>query len=241
MTVKIIVLKNKKEAARRTAEIFVEAVKRKPNIILGLPTGKTFIPIYREIAKLQRKKKISFARVKTFNLDEFFGLKSEDKRSFRYWMNKNLFAKVDTRKENIFFLDGTAGDFKKECSDYEREIKKFGGIDLQFLGLGVNGHIGFNEPGSSFASRTRRVKLTRSTLKANAAGVPHFALTMGIGTILRARKIILTATGKSKSCAVKEMVCGKISKKIPASALRSHKNIILILDKDAASELKTKV
>jgi len=239
-TNKIMVFDNSKEVAKKTAEIFVNAVARKPNIILGLPTGKTFIPIYREVVRLSKKKKISFAKVRTFNLDEFYGLKIGEKGSFSNYMNKNLFDKVDIKRQNIFMLNGNARDFSKECAVYENKIKKLGGIDLQFLGLGVNGHIGFNEPGSAFGSRTRRVKLTSYTRKLNAflfssaTSVPRYALTMGIGTILDAKKIILVATGKSKSGIVREIVRGKINKKIPASALCRHKNVTLILDKDAA-------
>ncbi|MBS3088921.1 glucosamine-6-phosphate deaminase [Candidatus Pacearchaeota archaeon] len=235
---KLIILKNKEEAARRAAEIFVEAIQRKPNLVLGLPTGKTFVPIYREIVKLCGKKKISFAGVKTFNLDEYFGLKFGDKRSFRYYMNRNFFSKAGMGEGKIFMLNGDVKDFRRECLDYEREIRKAGGIDLLFLGIGLNGHIGFNEPGSSFASRTRRVKLTESTRKSNAVGVPGYALTMGIGTILGARKIVLVATGRNKSLVVRKIINGEITTRVPASALRRHKNTTVILDKDAASGLK---
>lgn len=242
-TNKLLVLNKRRDVAKKCAEIFVEAVKNKPDIVLGLPTGKTFVPIYHEIVKLCKKEKVSLAKVRTFNLDEFFGLKSGDKKSFRHYMDKNFFDKVDIARKNIFFLNGDVGDFKKECDDYEQEIRKAGGIDLQFLGIGVNGHIGFNEPGSVFTSRTRRVELTKSTREENAsefgsaAKVPQFALTVGIGTVLKSRKIVLAATGKTKSQIIEEVVCGKISKKIPASALRKHKDVCFLLDKDAASRV----
>ena len=135
ITDRIIILKNKEEVVRRAAEIFVEAVKRKPNIVLGLPTGKTFVPIYREIVRISAKKKISFAKVRTFNLDEFFGLKFEDRRNFRTYMNKNLFNKVNMREENIFMLNSNAKDFRKECFNYEREIKKSELKDYLLKGL----------------------------------------------------------------------------------------------------------
>ena len=243
-TDKIIILEDSKAVAKQTAEIFVEAIRKKPNIVLGLSTGETFIPVYRNIVKFYRKKKISFAKVKTFNLDEFYGIKSDSMGSLFEYMEKNLFGHINLKRKNIYFLNGGVEDWKKECDKYEREIKKVGGIDLQFLGLGVNGHIGFNEPWSLFASKTRKVKLTDSTRKAevqwfgSVKRVPRFALTMGIRTILSAGNIILVATGKRKAQAVKRIVYSKPVKKIPASVLCKHKNVILILDEDAASEIK---
>jgi len=222
--VSFIVLDNKKEVARFVSEIILKQVTKKQSSILGLATGKTMIPIYKKLTK------INFSKTKTFNLDEY--LNSNKLRSF---MNKYLFNKINIKKENIFFLDGKTNNPAKECEQYEKQIKK-NKIDLQILGIGRNTHIGFNEPGSKFNSKTRKVKLTEQTRKDNPNSEPY-ALTMGIKTILQAKKIILIATGKHKARAVKQTIESKPSIEIPATALQKHKNTIFILDKAAASKI----
>ncbi|PIN94450.1 glucosamine-6-phosphate deaminase [Candidatus Pacearchaeota archaeon CG10_big_fil_rev_8_21_14_0_10_30_48] len=223
------------EVAKLAAKIVANNIKENPKIVLGLATGNTMISFYRELVKYYKKGFISFSRVKTFNLDEYYGLDSKSKTSFRNFMNKNLFDKVDIKEKNINFLDGDVKNFEKECKRYENKIKEVGGINLQILGIGVNGHIGFNEPGSSFTSVTRKVKLSQSTQKVNAKEfrgkeIPKYALTMGIKTILSANKTILLAIGGEKARIIKKTLEGKITKKVPASVLRKHKNILIIID-----------
>jgi len=233
----IKILKSKSEIAKYAAKIIKNQIEAKPNTILGLATGNTMLPLYKELIKL----KINFKKVKTFNLDEYCGLKPKNKTSFRYFMEKNLFKHVNIKKSNINFLRGDKKDYKKECSNYERKIKSLGGIDLQILGIGQNGHIAFNEPGSSFKSKTRRIKLTTSTKKANSSDfnsyekVPNYALTMGIGTIMKSKQILLIANGKHKREVIKKTLSGKITTKVPASILRKHKNTKFILDLQTVS------
>lgn len=231
--IELIREKNKKKVAEASAKIVLQEIKKKPNLILGLATGRTMAPFYKELVKRAKKEKISFANVKTFNLDEYAGIREKDKESLRYFMNKNFFSKVDLKKENINFLDGKARNFKKECLRYENKIKKSGGIDLQVLGIGRNGHIAFNEPGSSIKSKTRKVRLSEETRKVDFGSLkdaPEFALTTGISTILNSRKILLLTFGKEKKKAVQNSLHGKISSKVPASFLRRHKKVIFVVD-----------
>ncbi len=237
---KIIFLKNKKDVGKNAASIVADAVRKKSNLVLGLASGRTMIPLYRELVRLFNNMKTSFSRVRSFNLDEYSGLNGRDKTSLRYFMNKHLFNRVNIKRENIHFLDGRTRDKNRECKKFEDSIKDSGGIDLIILGIGRNGHIGFNEPGSSFNSLTRRVKLSETTRKDNKR-VPKYALTIGIKTIMKARKIILLASGKNKADAVGLAVKGKISKELPASVLRKHRDVIFILDKSAASLLEDNI
>ncbi len=240
----IIIAKNYRELSRLAAEAVIRQIRRKPRTVLGLPTGHTPIELYHDLVAAYQTKKISFRYVSTFNLDEYVGLNQTDPRGYHSYMRKNLFSKVDLKPENEHILDGRASNVKKECARFEAQLRKVGGIDLLILGIGKDGHIGFNEPGSKINSKTRTVKLSESTRRANAkyfgsaAKVPRRALTMGIGTIMQAKKIILLAHGKEKAAIVKQALSGKISAKIPASFLRQHRNLIVILDKAAASKLK---
>lgn len=233
---KVIIVKNKKESVKKAVLIISSVIKKKPKSVLGLATGRTMIPLYKELIKKYKKNEIDFSKIHTFNLDEYVGLKENDKRSFHYFMNKYLFNHININKNGIYFPDS---NFKK----YEREIKKFGGIDLQILGIGKNGHIGFNEPGSSFQSKTRKVKLSDDTRKSNYKSfklfrkVPKSAFTMGIKTIMNSKKIILLAFGKEKTDVVSKTINGKITTEIPASVLRKHRNITFIMDKKAAKKL----
>lgn len=235
---RVIIFKDKKEAVEKASSIILNEAAKNPDSVLGLATGGTMIPLYKKLAKEYKKRRVDFSRLKTFNLDEYSGLKPGDKHSYHYYMDKNFFSKVNIPKKSIHFPSSGASG-----SDYEKQIKKFGGLDICLLGLGRNGHIAFNEPGSSFKSCTRKVRLTDNTIKANsrffrnAKQVPREAYTMGISTILKSKKIILLAFGNKKAEAVKQAVEGKISERVPASALRLHKNSILILDSRAAARL----
>ncbi len=231
---KIVIVNNAKDVGERAASLVAQATKERPNLILGLATGKTMIPFYRGLIKLYRKKKVSFAEVKSFNLDEYIGLKSRDKGSLRYFMEKNFFSKVDFKKENVHFLDGRAKNKKRECENYERQIKK-SRIGLQILGIGRNGHIGFNEPGSSFKSKTREVFLSESTRRKK---IPRKALTMGISNIMNTKEIFLLASGREKAEIIHRVLHGMISEDVPASVLQKHRNVVFILDKKAARQLE---
>lgn len=233
---KIIIKKNKKEAAHEAAKIVVAELQKNARLVLGLATGKTMIPFYKELVSQSKKQKISFSQVTTFNLDEYVGISSENKKSFRYFMEKNFFSKVDLQKSNINFLNGMSKNFSHECARYELALARSGGIDLQILGIGRNAHIAFNEPGSSEKSKTRKVELSKETIKINSS--PKSALTVGISTILRSKKIILLAFGKEKSQAIYNALHAKVSSNVPASFLREHKNATFILDEKAFSNIK---
>ena len=242
-TFRFLVLNSSNAVIKESVDIIIDSVKSKPNLVLGLATGDTMIPLYKELVNQYKERKISFSKVRTFNLDEYHGLESTSKKSYRSFMNKNLFNHININKKNINFLDGTVKNYNKECLRYEKKIKSLGGIDLQILGIGANGHIGFNEPGSKTNSLTRRVRLSMSTRKANkhlfkSESVPQYALTMGIKTIMASKKIILLATGKDKAKAVKKSAYGRITTRTPASILRKHPDVSFILDKNSASSIK---
>ena len=244
----IVVCKTKEEASRKAAEMITAAVAKNPKTVLGLATGSTPVLMYNEMAKAVKAKKVSYKQVKSWNLDEYVGLAGTHDQSYRYFMNKNLFEKIDIKIQNTHVLNGLAKNFAKECASYEAGIKKAGGIDIQVLGIGSDGHIAFNEPGTSLSSRTSVVYLTPSTIKDNARlffkgkedEVPTRALSMGVGTICEARKIILLAFGKGKADAVKGMVEGGITQFCTASALQMHPDAWVFCDEEAASKLKLK-
>jgi glucosamine-6-phosphate deaminase len=231
-------------AARALALDVVRTVTRTPSVVLGLPTGRTPIPLYGELVRLYHAGRISFAQASTFNLDEFVGVASRDPRSYQSFMRAHLFDHVDFQRARIHFLNGTARDLEAECNRYERAIARAGGIDLQLLGLGANGHIGFNEPGEALAALTHRSRLRPSTRRANAAWfdnrlvlVPREALSMGMATILNARRIVLIATGRRKARCVERTVRGPVTSQLPASFLQLHGNAEVWVDRDAASRL----
>ncbi len=233
----IFIEKDYNQVSKRASEIILSFLKNNPKAVLGLATGSTPQKTYELIARNYKENKISFKNIKTFNLDEYIGLDNFHKQSYHSYMRKNLFDKVDINLKNTFFPT----DFKS-CLDYEKEIIKVHGIDLQILGIGRNGHIGFNEPYSSFKSKTREVSLTKTTIRDNSRfftnkkDVPTKAVTMGIGTIMKAKMIILLASGKNKQQAVLNAILGKVSIKNPASILQNHKNVIFIVDKDCISK-----
>ena len=242
----IVICKTKEEASRKAAEMITAAVKKNPKIVLGLATGSTPVPMYKEMIKAVKAKKVSYKQVRTWNLDEYWGLPGTHDQSYRYFMDKNLFDSIDIKKSNTHVLNGLAKDWRKECADYEAQIKDAGGIDLQVLGIGSDGHIAFNEPGSSLASRTRMVYLTPQTIQDNArffekaSDVPTSALSMGVGTICEAKKVILLAFGANKADAVQGMVEGGMSQYCTASALQAHNDAWVFCDEEAASKLKLK-
>jgi glucosamine-6-phosphate deaminase len=231
---KLIITKNYKEMSEKASEIILNEIKRKPNLTLGLPTGKTPKKLYKKLIKAYKKNKVDFSKIRTFNLDEYYPVKENDRKSYKYYMFKRLFNKININKDNIHLLNGSSKNPKKECKDYEDKIRK-NPIDLQILGIGINGHIGFNEPSSLPTSKTRLVHLALATVKRNK--YLDKGLSMGISTILKSKEILLLASGKDKSQAVKDLINGKINKNLPASFLKNHKNITIIIDKGAGSLL----
>jgi glucosamine-6-phosphate deaminase len=242
--VRITIFKNEREASLSLARRIASEMAATPEIVLGLPTGRTPIHMYRELVRLHARGGPDFSRVTTFNLDEFLGIAPSHPGSYRSFMETHLFAHVNLDPERIHFLNGATEDPEKECARYEAAIDAAGGIDLQILGLGTNGHIGFNEPARTLEPRTHRVTLKPSTRRSNAPlfggdpeAVPREALSMGMATIMRARAPILLATGKSKASCIAKVVNGPITTRLPASCLQLHPNVELMLDQAAASRL----
>jgi glucosamine-6-phosphate deaminase len=222
----------------------VDAVTRRPGLVIGLPTGRTPLPLYAELVRLTRTEQVDWSEVRTFNLDEFVGLGAGDPGSYREFMQARLFAPLALRPEHIHFLNGRAADLDAECERYERAITDAGGLDMLVLGIGANGHIGFNEPGEALTARTHRVTLVERTRAANAmwfdgdrSRVPREALTMGMATILRARTIVLIATGETKTDAVRAMLYGRVTTQNPASFLQLHPQVSVLLDELLANQL----
>jgi glucosamine-6-phosphate deaminase len=243
--VRITVFTTEREASAALARRVAEGLRYKPSLVLGLPTGRTPTHLYRELAKMRARGDVDFSRATTFNLDEFVGVPPEHPASCRSFMERHLFAHVNLAPERIHFLIGSAADPDVERARYERAIEAAGGIDLQILGLGTNGHIGFNEPARELAAQTHRVTLKPSTRRANAAlfggdpgAVPHEALSMGMATILHARAIVLLATGKSKAGCIARVVRGPITTRLPGSFLQLHSNVDVFLDQSAAANLE---
>lgn len=236
------ILENAQEIGVAVGRLFVEQVKGKPDSVLGLATGSSPIPTYQFLTKEYNAGNISFRNVTTFNLDEYCDLPRDDKNSYYSFMFANLFRHTDIDPGRVNFLDGNAADEKAECAQYEARIQAAGGIDLQLLGIGNNGHIGFNEPADKFTHTTYKVALTQSTLEANKrffpdSDMPHYALTMGIDSIMQAKRIVLIATGEAKAQAVYNMIKGEVSPKCPASVLQKHEDAHIFLDRDAAKLL----
>lgn len=220
-----------------------DQLRGKGNSVIGLATGSTFIPFYSYIAAHFHAEGISFGKAVTFNLDEYFPISHSNRDSYHSYMEEHLFSLIDVDAANTHIPDGSTSDPEGEAKRYDEMIRRAGGIDLQFLGLGRNGHIGFNEPGTPFRSRTHLTALTQSTIDANSplfsggADVPHSALTMGIGTIMEARRIVLLAFGAQKAEAVRDALRLEVSENVPASALRRHPDAVFMLDEAAASLL----
>jgi glucosamine-6-phosphate deaminase len=243
----IIIFDNEQQVATNAAKWVTELINTKLKPVLGLATGNTPISLYQQLVNSHHNGQLSFKNTTSFNLDEYLGIEASNEQSYRHFMNKNLFDHVDIDKNNTFLPTCKQGENPRiQGLAYEKKIKDAGGIDLQILGIGANGHIGFNEPTSSLASRTRIKTLTQQTLADNSRLFkkdefqPTLAMTMGIATILDARYIVLIATGGNKAQAVKNMITGPVSAICPASVLQMHENTIVLLDKAAASELEDK-
>ncbi|MCX6113492.1 MAG: glucosamine-6-phosphate deaminase [Proteobacteria bacterium] len=243
----IIILKDHEQVSRYAFNIVSETLKKKRNAVLGMSTGKTPLRLYELMANAYKKRKISFKDVITFNLDEYIGIDGKHIGSYRSYMNKNLFLHTDINPKNIFFPDNNIKHLCSSGNEYEKKIKQKGGIDLQILGIGENGHIGYNEPISSLSSRTRVKMLTSATMvlnkypfKGTKIKQPRFAMTMGIGTIMEAKKIIILATGSNKEDIVAKAIEGPVTAMHPASVLQFHNNVKFIIDEAAAKKLKLK-
>lgn len=227
----------------RAAQVMAAEIIHRPNCVLGLATGSTPIGMYKRLIELNKEGKLSFKEVRTVNLDEYKGLSPEHDQGYRYFMQKQLFDHVDILPENTRVPDGLASDPDGECTGYDAYIRSLGGIDLQLLGVGHNGHIGFNEPADAFALETNLVNLAESTIQANARffasadEVPRQAMTMGIQTIMQARKVLVAVSGKDKAAIVKKAFTGPVTPQVPASILQMHPDVILVGDKAALSEL----
>jgi glucosamine-6-phosphate deaminase len=230
--------------AAALGRMVIDMIRRLPGAVLGLPTGRTPLALYAELVRISREDRIDWSDVRTFNLDEFVGVAAGGPGSYCAFMRERLFRHVNIRPEHIGFLDGNAADLDAECERYERAITEAGGIDLMVLGIGSNGHIGFNEPADALTARTHRAILDEPTRTANAlwfdgnlARVPHEALTMGMATILRARAIVLIATGETKIDAVRAMLYGGVTPRVPASFLQLHPHVTVMLDRLLADQL----
>lgn len=240
----ILIFKNEVEGGRKAAEIVKEIINEKKDAVLGLATGSTPIEMYKELIRLYENKEVSFKDVKSVNLDEYVGLSGEHEQSYRYFMNDNLFNHIDIDKNNTYVPNGLSQDFEKEALEYEDLIKRLGGQDCQILGVGQNGHIGFNEPNSKLDSITHVEDLTESTIEANKRffesvnDVPRKAISMGMGSILKARKIILLAFGEAKADVIKSLEDSKITTEIPVTLLKLHPDVTVIVDESAASKLR---
>ena len=237
---KVIVTKNYEEMSVEAGKILAQTIKNKPDCVLGLATGSTPVGAYDYLADLFNKNELSFSKVSSINLDEYYPLSAEDSQSYRYFMNENLFDRVDIDKSKTFVPNGTAKDVAAACEEYDKRIDEMG-IDVQVLGIGRNGHIGFNEPNQELHRGTHLTPLTDDTINANARffaseqEVPKHAITMGMGSVFKARKIILLASGKSKAEAIKQVVTGGITTSCPASLLCLHPDVTVICDEDAYS------
>ncbi|MDT8390849.1 MAG: glucosamine-6-phosphate deaminase [Lentisphaeria bacterium] len=241
-----IIIQDRAAASATGAAIIARLVRKKPNAVLGLATGSTPLPLYQELIRLHREEGLDFSHVTTFNLDEYVGLAPDHPASYNAFMRENLFDHLNIPESSIHIPDGLAKDIPAHCQAYEDQIQAAGGIDLQVLGIGSDGHIGFNEPTSSLVSRTRIKTLTEETRQDNARffssidDVPYHVLTMGVGTVMDSRVCLMLAFGEQKAAGVAAMVEGPISASIPATALQMHQHVHVLVDTAAAAKLKGK-
>lgn len=241
--IKIYEAKDYQEMSRKAANILSAQVISKPDSVLGLATGSTPIGMYDQLVEWYNKGDVDFSEVKTVNLDEYKGLARDNDQSYYYFMHKHLFDRVNINPDNTNVPDGTQMDSEKECARYEKLIESMGGVDIQLLGIGRNGHIGFNEPDNCFAKTTHCVDLTESTIEANkrffasADDVPRQAYTMGIGTIMKAKKILLIVNGEDKADALAKAVYGPVTPEVPASILQFHNDVVIVADQAALSKM----
>lgn len=237
----IHIFNNAEEIGKAVANLIVEQVNEKPDSVLGFATGASPVPTYKSLIKAYNKGKVSFKDITTFNLDEYCDLPKDDKNSYYTFMHENLFNHIDVKEENVNFLNGNAEDTDSECMRYD-DLLTENKIDIQLLGVGRNGHIGFNEPSNKFTKGSFKVRLSQSTIDANSVyfdenPMPNYALTMGTVSIMKSKQIILIATGRSKSDAIDGLVNGDITPSCPASVLQLHPNVHIFLDKAAAARL----
>ena len=240
----VIIRANADAAAELVARIIAAEMRANPHLVLGLATGRTMEAVYQKLVRMHREEALDFSLCSTFNLDEYVGLPPDDPHSYRHYMREHLFGHLNIETRNTHLPNGMAADLDAECRNYEHIIAKFGGIDLQLLGIGRAGHIGFNEPLSALRSRTRVKALSPTTLAQNASlfggpdNVPRRAITMGVGTILECRRCVLLATGADKADIVAKAVEGPITSMISATALQWHLRCTVVVDEDAADQLQ---
>ena len=243
---KLIKSKNYEEMCAKVARIFAAQITLKPNSVLGLATGSTPIGMYQELVRKYNEDRVDFGKVRTVNLDEYIGLSGDNDQSYRYFMNHNLFNHVDIDKSQTFVPNGLAADPEAECVNYENIVAGMGGVDIQLLGIGNNGHIGFNEPSESYIKETHRVTLNQKTIDANSRffaskdEVPRYAVTMGIGSIMKAKKVLLVANGAGKAEILYQSLFGPITPEVPASILQVHPDVTIVGDEEAMSVIREK-
>lgn len=239
----VIVQPDYEQMSKVAAQLVVDVLNTKPNAVLGMATGSTPLGLYQELVRLHKEEDLDFSRVTTFNLDEYVGLPVNHPQSYHYFMHENFFKHVNIQPQNINIPSGTTSNYPAFCEWYEQRIEECGGIDLQILGIGSDGHIAFNEPTSSLSSRTRLKTLSKQTIDDNARffdrreDVPVYAITMGVGTILDARQLVLVASGQAKAEAIAQAIEGPVTSMITASALQMHRDATVIVDEEAASGL----
>ena len=235
--------KDYSDMSRKAANIISAQVIMKPNCVLGLATGSTPLGVYRQLIEWYQKGDLNFSEVRSVNLDEYCGLSPDNPQSYRYYMKEHFFSHINICPEHTYLPDGCNPDSAKECRRYDQLISDLGGVDLQLLGLGLNGHIGFNEPGSAFEKETYRVSLTESTIQSNSRfferkeDVPRFAYTMGIKSIMQAKKILLIVNGEAKATILKDIITGPITPQVPASVLQLHNDVTIVADQAALALL----
>jgi glucosamine-6-phosphate deaminase len=245
--VRIVIAKDYEDMSARAARIVAGQIYLKPNSVLGMATGSTPLSMYKELIRVHREVGLDFSEIVTFNLDEYLGLPKEDEQSYNYYMFQQFFNHINIKKEHIHIPDGMMKDVEQECKQYDRDIQAKGGIDLQVLGIGNNGHIGFNEPDIKFEATTHKVKLDDETINANARffetieEVPRYAISMGIKTIMHAKKILLLASGENKAEVIYRALFEGITPEIPASILQLHQDVTVIVEENAAQLLKSKL
>ncbi len=240
----VIIQPTEKDAVNLTARILADALRQRPDMVFGLATGATMEAVYGELSRMCREENLDFSNAKSFNLDEYIGLPAEDKNSYRYYMDHHLFNNINIKKSNTHLPNGMTDDIPGEGARYEAAIKAAGGVDLQLLGIGQDGHIGFNEPLSSLSSRTRDKSLTPVTYRQNCIyfnppeSMPRRAFTMGVGTILDSKRIVMLVTGARKADIVAKAIEGPVTSMISATAIQFHRNVVVIVDEAAATKLQ---
>ena len=239
----VVIMPDTRRAVLLSARLIAEQIRRKPDSTLGLATGRTMENLYSVLAGMHREEGLDFSLCRSFNLDEYIGLPEDDPNSYRSYMNQHLFSKVNMDLRNTHLPLGNVPDLEAECENYEKRMAECGGVDLQLLGIGRSGHIGFNEPADEFTKVTGEIDLTDSTIEANKRffekkeDVPRKAVSMGIGTIMRAKKIVLLVNGENKAEILKEVVNGPVTPKVPGSILQFHPHVTVICDEEAAKYL----